>query len=201
MTDRTSRNGRVKSLARGGICDTRVTQRGAKPSTYAGGAMSATPPWVASVQRDDATNDLLLRITADLVQVIDVLEARFLYLIREGARGALSPEGVAGELSLLARDLRRSFRRLPEIQERRDLSFKATRELQDIEQRCLWLFRKIRVQQASLRKLELEERFRRLVSSDAFHLYETLLDLDEEERESVLSNDEKIRSTILSEQE
>ena len=154
-----------------------------------------------TVQREEATDDLLLRITADLVHVIDVLEARFLYLIREGARNELSPEGIAEELALLTRDLRRSFRRLPEIQERRDLSFKMCKELQDIEEHCIWLFRKIRAQQAALRKLDLEGKFRHLVSPDAFRLYESLLDLDDDERESVCSDDGMIRSSILREQE
>lgn len=163
--------------------------------------MSATPPWVRPVQQDDGTDDLLHRITADLVNVIDVLEGRFLYLVKEGARRALSPDGIAAELALLARDLKRSFCRLPEIQERRDLSFKVARELQDVERRCIWLFRNIRVQQASLRKLDLEDKFRNLVSPDAFSLYESLLDLDEEERQSVLSDDEKIRRLILRDKE
>jgi hypothetical protein len=179
----------------------RTPFRAQSPSAYAGGAMSTTPPWVPTLQGDGGTDELLLRIATDLVHVIDVLEARFLYLIREGARGALSADGIAGELALLARDLRRSFRRLPEIQERRDLSFNTTKELREIEERCIWLFRKIRVQQASLRKLDLEDKFRHLVSPDAFRLYESLLDLDEEERESILSRDEKIRNRILREQE
>ncbi len=145
----------------------------------------------------DDVNVLFQRIHQDLSTILNMLEGRFLYLIKEEANGAIPPEGVASELSLLSRDLKSCFRRLVEVQERRDLSFKATKELREIDQRCVWLFRRIRVQQTFLRKLGLEAKLRSLVPPGAFDIYQTLLNLDEEERETLASDDTRIRQLIL----
>jgi hypothetical protein len=145
---------------------------------------------------DDAKT-LLQRIREDLSSILNNLEGRFLYLIKEEANGAIPREAVVGELSLLSRDLKSCFQRLVEVQERRDLSFKTTRELQEIDQYCVWLFRTIQVQQTFLKKLSLEAKLRSLVSPEAFSAYETLLDLDEEQRESEASDEAKIRLLLL----
>ncbi len=145
--------------------------------------------------------DLLQRIRRDVAAVVDILDGRFLHLIQEGVRGLIPPEAVAGELGLLERDLKRCFRRLSEVKERRDLSFKTARELHEVDQHCVWLFRKLRVQQAFLKKLVLEGKLRALVTEEAFNIYQTLLSLDEEERQSLASDDAKNRSFMLEEQE
>jgi hypothetical protein len=145
--------------------------------------------------------DVFQSIRQDLSSILNVLEGRFLYLLKEGARGNLPVEGVAGELSFLSRDLRACFRRLVELEERRDLTFKATKALQEIDQRCTWLFRKIRVQQAFLKKLSLEAKLRSLVSAEAFDVYQRLITLDEEERESVAGDEARIRALLQDENE
>jgi hypothetical protein len=141
------------------------------------------------------------RIHGDLSSILNILEGRFLYLVTEGAHGAIPLEVVINELSFLSRDLKTSYRRLGEIEERRDLSFKATKQLQEIAQRCLWLFRKMRAHQTFLKRLGLEADLRKRVSPEAFTIYQTLLNLDEEERAAVDGDDGRIRALILEAQE
>jgi len=154
---------------------------------------------VMSTEREFASQDHLLSIRQDLSTILDILEGRFLYLIKEGGHGAIPPEAVASELSLLSRDLKASFRRLVEMEERRDLSFKTTKELLEIDQHCMWLFRRIHLQQIFLRKLSLEANLRSLVSPEAFSIYQTLLGLDDEEREAQSTDDAMTRAIILKE--
>lgn len=148
----------------------------------------------------EGTDDLLHAIIRDLSTILDILEGRVLYLMREGVRGVIAPDGVAGELRPLLRDLKACFKRLAEVKERQDLTFEVTRELQEIDQRCVWLFRKIRVQQAFLAKLNLEAQLRNLVSAEAFNIYQTLRVLDEDERDALASDDVRIRALLLEEQ-
>ncbi len=145
--------------------------------------------------------DLLQRIRRDVSAIVDLLDTRFHYLIKEEARDIIPPEEVAGELLLLARDLKRCFRRLVEVEERHDLSFRAAMELQEIDRHCVWLFRKLRTQQASLKRLGLEARLRELVAAEAFNIYQTLLSVDEEERQSLANDDTRIRSLLLEDKE
>src|SRR5690348_9997164 len=105
--------------------------------------------------RDDA-EALSERIRDDLSSTLNNIEGRFLRLIKEEASGAIPREDVVNELSFLSRDLKSCFQRFVDLQERLDLSFKATKELQEIDQRCVWLFRRIRLQQTVLKKLSLE---------------------------------------------
>jgi len=153
------------------------------------------------VPSSDIADDVMQRIHQNLSAILDTLEDRFLYLVKEGGRGAIPSEAIVGELSFLSRDLEACFRRVGEVEERRDLSFKTARELQEIDQRCVWLFRKIRLQEVFLRKLSLETDLQRLVSSEAFTIYQTLLGLDEEEREIQSSDDPRIRVLILKEKD
>ena len=145
--------------------------------------------------------DLLQQIRSNVSSIVEILDTRFHYLMKEEARGVIPPEDVAGELALLARDLKRCFRRLVEVEERRDLSFKAIKELQEIDQHCVWLFRKLRVQQAFLRKLSLEAKLREMIAAEAFNIYQTLLNLDDEERQSLATDDAKIRMFMFEEKD
>ena len=162
--------------------------------------MSAEPPG-PRVPATEASENVLRQILQELSTILNILEGRFLHLVKEGGRGAIPPEAVVGELTFLSRDLAACFRRLGEIEERRDLSFKTAMELQEIDHRCVWLFRKIRLQEVFLRKLNLETHLQRIVSSEAFTIYQTLLSLDEEEREIQSSDDPKIRAAIPKEKD
>src|SRR5690348_14892054 len=90
---------------------------------------------------------LLQRIKQNISSIVDALENRFLYLIKEREGGAIPSEDVAEELSPLLRDLKRCFRRLVDVEEREDLSFRTAMDLREINRRCLWLFKKMRMQQ------------------------------------------------------
>src|SRR5207302_1283753 len=108
--------------------------------------MSAESPG-PRVPAADTSEDVLRQIEQELSAILNILEGRFLHLVKEGGRGAIPPEAVVDELSFLSRDLTACFRRLGEIEERGDLSFRTARELQEIDQRCVWLSRKIRLQE------------------------------------------------------
>ncbi len=163
--------------------------------------MSTGPPGPHALpaKHPESSEDVWQRIRQDLSSILKILEGRFLYLIREGGRGAIPPEAVVSELSFLSRDLRRGFRRLVEMEERRDLGFQAARELHAIDQHCMWLFRKIGLQQIFLRKLTLEANLRNLISAEAFAIYQTLLSLDEEEQETLSINDAQLRARLMKE--
>ena len=72
--------------------------------------------------------------------------------------------------------------------------------MDEADRRCVWLFRKIRLQQVFLTKLSLEARLRSLVSAEAYNIYQRLLNQDEEERETLNSDDARIRDRLLEEQ-
>jgi len=164
--------------------------------------MSAESPGPGPrVPAADPSRDVLRQIQQELSTILDILEGRFLYLVKEGGRDAIPLEAVVSELAFLSRDLTACFRRLGEIGDRRDLSFGTAMELQRIDQRCVWLFRKIRLQEVFLRKLILENQLQKLISSEAFTIYQTLLGLDEEEREIQNGDDPKIRAGMLKEKE
>jgi hypothetical protein len=99
------------------------------------------------------------------------------------------------------RDLRRCFQNLVRVEEREDLNFKITKDLQEIDQHCLWLFRKLHVQRAFLRKLSQEAKLRSLISEEAFTVYQTVLDLDEEQRASDASDDAAIHTLMVEDTE
>ena len=144
----------------------------------------------------DASEDVLRHIQQELSTLLNILEGRFLYLVKEGGRDAIPLEAVVAELAFLSRDLTACFRRLGEIGDRQDLSFVMASALEEVDRRCVWLFRKIRLQEVFLRKLSLENHLQKLVSSEAFTIYQTLLGLDEEEQEIQNSDDPKIRAVM-----
>lgn len=162
--------------------------------------MATGPPGTHGLSAtSDTSEDVWQSIRHDLASILNVLERRFLYLIREGGRGGIPPETVVSELSFLSRDLRAGFRRLEEVEERRDLSFKAAQGLRELDQHCIWLFRKIALQQIFLRKFALESNLRTLISAEAFAIYQSLLGLDDEEQEMLTTSDAQARAHLLKE--
>lgn len=163
--------------------------------------MATGPPETHALPAKHAngSEEIWQRIRQDLSGILKVLEGRFLYLIKESGRGGIPPDTVVSELSFLSRDLRAGFRRLAEVEERRDLSFDATQELVQMDRHCTWLFRKIGLQQIFLRKLTLEANLRNLISAEAFAIYQSLLSLDDEEHETLSTSDAQIRARLLKE--
>jgi hypothetical protein len=152
------------------------------------------------VECADEAADVLQAILQDLTTILNILEGRVLYLIKESVRGAIAPDTVVAELAPLLRDLKACYRRLTDVKERQDLSYDAARQLGEADRRCVWLFRKIRLQQVFLTKLSLEARLRSLVSTEAYDIYQRLLTQDEEERETLNSDDAMIRDLLLEQQ-
>jgi hypothetical protein len=163
--------------------------------------MSTGPPCARALpaQQPHTSEDVWQCIRQDLSSILQILEGRLLYLIREGGRGGIPPDAVVSELSFLSRDLRAGFRRLVEVEERRDLGFRATKELREIDRHCTWLFRKIALQQIFLRKLTLETDLRNLISQEAFTIYQTLLSLEDEEQEALSTDDAQLRARLMRE--
>jgi hypothetical protein len=163
--------------------------------------MSTGPPGTRALpaNQPETNEDVWQRIRQDLSNILQILEGRLLYLIRESGRGGIPAEAILSELSFLSRDLKAGFRRLAEVEERRDVGFKATRELHEIDQHCTWLFRKIGLQQIFLRKLTLETNLRNLISAEAFAIYQTLLGLEEDEQETLSSDDAQMRACLMKE--
>jgi hypothetical protein len=163
--------------------------------------MSTGPPGAHALpaQQPRLSEDVWQRIRQDLSSILQILEGRLLYLIREGGSGGIPPDAIVSELSFLSRDLKAGFRRLVEVEERRDLGFRATKELREIDRQCTWLFRKIALQQIFLRKLTLETTLRNLISPEAFAIYQTLLSLEEEEQEALRSDEAQLRTRLIRE--
>ncbi len=163
--------------------------------------MSTGPPGAHPLptKHPHTSEDAWQRISQDLSDILKILEGRFLYLVAQEAAGAIPPEAVVNELAFLSRDLKAGFRRLVEMEERRDLGFAVTRELREIDQHCTWLFRKIQLQQIFLRKLTLEANLRNLISAEAFAIYQSLLTLDDEEQESLTKSDPQVRALLVKE--
>ena len=125
------------------------------------------------------------------------IEGRLLHLVKEVAQGAIPLADFVAELTFLEKDLRRSFRRVVDMKERRDLDFRTLRTLDVLESHYIWLYRKIHLEQTFFRKLHLEARLRSLLSTDALAVYQELLDAEEQEREFLGKGDAELRQQLL----
>jgi hypothetical protein len=128
---------------------------------------------------------------------VDVIEDRLLRLTKQAAAGALPLSEFMTEASLLVKDLRRCFRQVVEMKDRRDLSFKALQELQLAEAYCVWLYRKIHAEEGFFKKVHLEARLRSMVSADAFAVYQELLAAEGQERDVLRKADVDISRQLL----
>jgi hypothetical protein len=134
-----------------------------------------------------------------LAQTAHGIEDRLLHLVKEIARGAVPLEDFISELAFLAKDLQRCFRRVVDMKERRDLGFATLRDLGVVESHCVWLHRKIRLEQAFFRKLHAETKLRSMLSAEAFEVYQELLDAEDQEREFLRKGDAEVRKELLGE--
>jgi hypothetical protein len=136
----------------------------------------------------------------DLVITVTTIESRILRLVRDGAR-QIPPEDLTDELSILAQDLGRCYRRLADLRDRRDLSFTTQRKLHRLQEQCIWLYRKSQKERSFFKKLCLETRLRALISHDAFGVYQQLLNVDDEERRLAAHDDATLAACLLAEPE
>ena len=149
-----------------------------------------------SAQSDDESG---LRSLSHLSNATNSVERRLLHLIKQRAGGAISLEDFIGELSRLRGDLGRCYRQITETSGRRDLSFSIIASLDELDQWCLWLYRKTHLEQAFFEKLHLEQRLRTLISTEAYEVYQELLNVEEREREFLGKEASDIKRLMLTE--
>ena len=135
----------------------------------------------------------------DLVVTISGIEIRVLHIVREGS--SMPVETLTRELAGLAHELRRCYRRLVDVAERRDLGFATQRRIRQMQEHTIWLYRKISREQIFFRKLALEASLRQLISAEAFRVYQKLLCADDEERRLAARDDAAVAALLLSDPE
>jgi hypothetical protein len=139
---------------------------------------------------DEDLTDLLLTIT--------LIDTRLLRLVREGDR-EIPITDVTVELSELATDLQRLYRKITTLAERRDLSFSAQKQLRNLQEESVWLYRKAHNERTFFRKLGLEAHLREVISQEAYSVYEEIIWVEDEERRFGGYDDAAIAGLLLAE--
>lgn len=152
------------------------------------------------MSRECAAFDVAEQLTR-IADIVHTVERRVLHLIQEGATKGTPFDDIGGELSLLAKDVKRSYRRIVELRDQRNIGFKAEGKLLELERHCIWLYRRTQLEHWFFRKLQLETKLRDLISAPAFELYQEILDAHELAREVVMRSDEQTKSLLLEEEE
>lgn len=127
-----------------------------------------------------------------LVEVASTIEHRLLHLVREGTQKAIPPGDIVTELGLLAKELGRCYQRSEEIQDRRDIGFRTQARVKDLERHCIWLRRRIQLEQSFFQRWQLETKLRSLISTEAFGVYQEILDSEESTRDFSMREDRDI---------
>jgi hypothetical protein len=151
---------------------------------------------VLPVSEDTDTNDIA-RLVSDVSSTTEFVERHLLRLVREAARGEVAVRELTEELSALSADLQRSYQQVADAADRRDLSFRAVTTLEQLGQRCLWLYRKMHLERAFYVKLDLEARLRSMISPEGYAVYQEILCIDHDERGLLAQSDTELRSALL----
>lgn len=138
---------------------------------------------------------------AQLVDITHTIERRLLQLVKEGIQKAIPLEDIVSELSLLAKEVERCYRRIACMRDRRDFDFKTEARFQEIDQHCVWLHRRIYSEQCFFRRWRLEIKLRTLISAEAFGVYQEILDAEHLEREYLMQGDAGIARRMLEKNE
>ena len=146
------------------------------------------------MRRDDASE--LSQQLAHLTDVAFTIERRLLHLVTEGTQKAIPPEDVVGELGLLAKEVARCYQRSVEFQDRRDLGFKTEARLKELQQQCIWLRRRFQLEQSFFQRWHLETKLRALISSEAFSVYQEVIDAEQLSREVLMQADAEIAQLL-----
>jgi hypothetical protein len=77
------------------------------------------------------------------------------------------------------------------------MGFRAVIELEHLTSHCLWLYRKVHLEQTFYTKLDLEARLRSLISPEAYALYQEILCVEDCERAFLAQTDADLRSKLL----
>ncbi len=119
---------------------------------------------------------------AEVKLLLDKIEDRLLALVREGAHSTTPLDDIINGLSLLASEIRPEYRQLQELLDRRDMEFDSKAELEALQKRALWLYRKSQLERLFYSKLRLERSLRDLLYRQILETYEELLTLEDGER-------------------
>ncbi len=103
-------------------------------------------------------------------------------LVREGAHSTTPLDDIINGLSQLASEIRPQYRQLQELLDRRDVKFDSNAELEGLQKRALWLYRKSQLEHLFFSKLRLERSLRDLLYRQILETYEELLTLEEGEQ-------------------
>src|SRR5579864_427344 len=125
------------------------------------------------------------------------LEHRLLDAIQRGARGTADTDGVLGELDRIVPEIRRAYVPLHEGLERRDLGFELASRLQAIRDRCLWLYRKSRLEQCFFTKLRLERGLRDAIYTQIVETNQEISSIEDTERELRGCPDDTLAGELL----
>lgn len=137
------------------------------------------------------------RLVAEVSTTVEIVERRLLRFVKEGGLGTLDLQVLTTELAALSADLRRCYKLLADAAGRRDLGFRAIIELEHLTNQCLWLYRKVHLEQTFYTKLDLEGKLRSLISPEAYGLYQEILCIEDCERGLLAQTDADLRNRLL----
>ncbi len=156
-----------------------------------------------SVLRHSSVSDTALAISrcSETIEAVEQRLLQLMYLTKERAQQPQTFDDLTGEFGLLAKDLRASYQQVAAWKERRDLTFQMSSRLLELERCCVWIHRKVRLEEVFTQKLRLEKRLRTMISAEAFGVYQGLLIAEDEERALLLADDETLRRQLMAEPE
>lgn len=137
------------------------------------------------------------RLLSAASETAQSIETRLLQLVRAAARGTVPARDVSAELWGMITELRACYRMLADAEDRRDLGFRTMATLEQMTSRCLWLYRKIQLEEAFYAKLELENKLRSLISREGYVVYQKILCIDDNERVLLAQSDADLKRALL----
>ena len=139
------------------------------------------------------------RITLAVETALSAIEARVLSLIQDGARGTKPLDDVVTELVLMTTEIRSHYVHLQDLSDRRDLTFEGMAGLEVARKRCLWLYRKTKLERCFFAKLQLERCLRDDIYRQIVETWQEMSSLEEAEREARAADDATIAAELLKE--
>ncbi|MDR5683655.1 MAG: hypothetical protein QN163_06490 [Armatimonadota bacterium] len=126
-----------------------------------------------------------------LEAALDAAEEKLIELVRANR---LTPDAEGeSRVERIVSELRWVHKAIREAEGQRDRTYRATQQLRELRSRCLWLYRRLVQEWSFVRKYDLENRLRQMISPAAFDLYLALEALDLEDDPRALSDEEVTR--------
>lgn len=135
----------------------------------------------------------------DIDHKLSVIESRCSVLLRQHCRAELPPPAEDVEqLPLLLADVRQCAARLGALAEPTEMTFERARRVRTAEERCVWLYRRLRTVELRRGVFRLEARLLALVSADARGIFREMRRVGEWERAFRAAGGAQIRRWLLS---